>query len=423
MIDNAFECDDRLTKPSERRVYSVSQITREVKWAIEEAFPPVWVEGEVSNLKRHTSGHLYFTLKDAEAQIACVMWRGRNQSLLFRPDDGMKVRVLGSLSVYERQGKYQLDLERIVPAGIGEMQMAFEALKQRLADEGLFDSDCKKSLPLFPRCIGIITSPTGAVIRDIRSVIARRFPSVRLVLAPVRVQGDGAAEEIAEAIDAMNIFSEPDVIILGRGGGSLEDLWPFNEERVARAIHNSAIPIISAVGHAIDYSIADFVADVRAPTPSAAAELVVRDRLELLQMLEGWRSQSIQTLRERMHQSRERIESITVSYGFRRPLDRVREQHLRLDDLSKRCERILSRNLERWQARVQKSENRLQALNPHAVLKRGYSITTRLSDGAVVTSASALTRRDAIRVRFYEGAIRGVVNDLEGPLHEPEETE
>jgi len=401
----------------------VSQITKEVKWTMEEAFPPVWVEGEVSNFKRHTSGHRYFTLKDAEAQIACVMWRGRNQTLLFRPDDGMKVRVLGNLSVYERQGKYQLDLERIVPAGIGEMQLAFEDLKQRLAVEGLFDSDCKQLLPPFPHCIGIITSPTGAVIRDIRSVIARRFPSVRLVLAPVRVQGDGAAKEIAEAINAMNVFCEPDVIILGRGGGSLEDLWPFNEELVARAIHNSTIPIISAVGHEVDFTISDFVADVRAPTPSAAAELVVRDQSEILQSLEGWRSRSIQTLYDRIHQSREGIESITISYGFRRPLDRIREQRLRLDDLSKRCDTSLSRNLERWQARVQKMENRLQALNPHAVLKRGYSITTRLSDGAVVSSATDLARRDAIRIRFYNGAIRGVVNDLEGPLHEQKETE
>jgi len=262
----------------EEKIYTVSELTREIKQVLETGFPCLWVEGEISNFKRHSSGHLYFTLKDENSQIRCAMWRYRANDLIFRPEDGMKVLVQGNLQVYEPGGYYQIIVQQVQPAGVGELQLAFEQLKKKLYAEGLFDEAHKKPIPIFPERIGVITSPTGAAIRDIISVITRRFPIAQIILAPVRVQGPGAKEEIVQAIQDFNEFGEVDVLIVGRGGGSLEDLWAFNEEVVARAIFTSKIPIISAVGHEIDFSISDFVADRRAPTPSAAAEMAVPDR-------------------------------------------------------------------------------------------------------------------------------------------------
>ncbi|MCK5525880.1 MAG: exodeoxyribonuclease VII large subunit, partial [Candidatus Latescibacteria bacterium] len=261
--------------------YSVSDITRAIKGLLDEGLMPLWVEGEVSNYVHHTSGHRYFTLKDETSQLRCVMWKWQGQ-LRFRPEDGMKVRAYGRISVYERGGQYQLVVSELHPAGVGELQLAFEQLKERLAKEGLFDESRKRSLPRFPQRIGVVTSPTGAAIRDIAHGIGRRFPSAQVVLWPARVQGEGAAAQIAEGIEKLNAYGEVDVLIVGRGGGSLEDLWAFNEEEVARAIYASGIPVVSAVGHEIDFVIADFVADRRAPTPSAAAEMVVRDGAELM---------------------------------------------------------------------------------------------------------------------------------------------
>ncbi|HFE62791.1 MAG TPA: exodeoxyribonuclease VII large subunit, partial [Caldithrix sp.] len=248
----------------EKRVYTVSDLTREIKQVLESSFPRLWVEGEISNLKRHSSGHLYFTLKDSNSQLNCAMWRFRVGQLLFQPQDGMKVLVEGDVQVYERGGYYQLIVNQIQPAGIGDLQLAFEQLKKKLHAEGLFDESHKKRLPQFPERIGVVTSPTGAAIRDIVSVVSRRFPGVQLIINPVRVQGETAKEEIAQAIREFNEYGKVDVLIVGRGGGSLEDLWAFNEEVVARAIFDSKIPVISAVGHEIDYSISDFVADRRA---------------------------------------------------------------------------------------------------------------------------------------------------------------
>ena len=265
----------------EKKVYTVSEITSAVKYLIEESFPFIWVKGEISNLKRHSSGHYYFTLKDNLAQISCVMWKWRNILMNFILEDGMEVIVGGSLTVYEKQGKYQLDAETIHPIGIGELQLAFEKLKSKLHSEGLFDEKYKKPLPKFPWRIGVVTSPTGAAIQDILSVIGRRFPQVQIIINPVRVQGDGAASEISDAIKEFNEYDEIDLIIVCRGGGSLEDLWAFNEEIVARTIFDSKIPVLSAVGHEIDYSISDFAADKRAPTPSAAGEIAVFNKVEV----------------------------------------------------------------------------------------------------------------------------------------------
>lgn len=407
------EGDLGAVRSSEDRIYTVAEITREIKLVLEEGFPMVWVGGEVSNVKKHSSGHLYFSLKDADSQISCVMWRGRNQYLLFQPQDGMKILVLANLTVYERQGRYQLDVLQLRPAGIGELQHAFETMKRRLEEEGLFRSDKKKPLPLFPERIGVVTSPTGAAIQDILNIIGRRFPSVELILRPVRVQGEGAAEEIAEAIQDFNEYRQVDVLIVGRGGGSLEDLWAFNEEVVARAIFVSEIPVISAVGHEIDFSISDFVADVRAPTPSAAAELVVRDREELLQGIYHWKERMVRSLEGRIGLNREQLERMKRSYGLRYPFERIREYRLRVDEVSRNLETALCHRIEELTSNVIRLRGKLQALSPEAVLRRGYSITTRIRDGRVVKYSSDLSRDETIYTRFGVGAARSVVEEIE----------
>jgi exodeoxyribonuclease VII large subunit len=401
------------SKPSERRVYSVSEITREIKITLEEGFPPLWIEGEISNFKKHSSGHSYFSLKDSEAQIGCVMWRGRNQNLIFEPADGLKVLVFGSLSVYERQGRYQVDVVRLQPAGVGELQMAFEVLKRRLEEEGLFDPAHKKLLPAFPERIGVVTSPTGAAIRDIVSVIHRRFPSVKIILRPVRVQGEEAAREIADAIQEMNEYGEIDVLIVGRGGGSLEDLWAFNEEIVVRAIFRSKIPVVSAVGHEIDFSLSDFAADVRAPTPSAAAELVVKNRDELFQIIDHSIIGIKRSIQDRIQFYRDRIRMIEKSYGFRWPADRIREFQLRLDDRVRSLETGQLHRLGEIRAKIDQTTEKLKALDPKSVMERGYSITTRLKDGTVVKRSVDVQEREAIRIRFAHGTVRGKVEEIE----------
>ncbi|MEJ2634189.1 MAG: exodeoxyribonuclease VII large subunit [Calditrichia bacterium] len=382
----------------DERIYTVTELTREIKQLLETSFPRLWVEGEISNFKRHSSGHLYFTLKDENSQISCAMWRFRADNLLFKMEDGMKVLAQGDVQVYERGGSYQLIVSQIQPAGIGALQLAFEQLKKKLHAEGLFDEAHKKPIPLYPECIGVVTSPTGAAIRDIVSVLTRRFPGVRIILSPVRVQGQTAASEIAQAIENFNEFGQADVLIVGRGGGSLEDLWAFNEEMVARAIFNSKIPVISAVGHEIDYSISDFVADRRAPTPSAAAEMAVRDRQELLGVVAYYRERFSTLLLQKLGSHRERIENLQRSYAFRRPEDFIFQKIQRVDELTKNIQVALQHNLEIKKQRLLNSENQLKALSPTAVLKRGYSICFK--DGEVIKDVRQLSVLDMVQVRL-----------------------
>jgi len=403
---------DHFQQPSEKRVYSVSEITREIKFVIEGDFSALWIEGEISNFKRHTSGHLYFSLKDADAQIAGVMWRGRNQNLLFQPHDGMKVMAFGNLTVYERQGKYQLDVIRLQPAGLGDLQLAFEALKKKLQNEGLFSPELKKPIPPFPQRIAIVTSASGAAFHDIVSVISRRFPPAQLILRPVKVQGEGAAEEIAGAIHELNSFGNIDVMIVGRGGGSLEDLWAFNEEPVARAVYASKIPVISAVGHEIDFSICDFTADVRAPTPSAAAELAVPNISDVIFTIGHYKERMIKNMQNRIHNNHDRLMMLLRSYGFRWPEDRIRENRLRLDDQARSIERSLEHRLEGYRTNIEGFTKNLKSLNPSAVLERGYSITTRVLDQKVVRKASQINKKDEIHIQFAEGSANSVVESV-----------
>jgi exodeoxyribonuclease VII large subunit len=384
------------------RILTVSEITRLIKTSLEESFPQVWIQGEMSNFKRHSSGHLYFTLKDEGAQISGLMWRSRAENLLFVPEDGMMIQARGAISVYPPRGNYQIDVVRMLPVGIGELQLAFESLKRKLEAEGLFDPATKKPIPEFPKTIGVVTSPTGAALQDIRSVLERRQPSVEVIVFPVRVQGPGAAEEIAQAIRDMNRFGNIDLLIVGRGGGSLEDLWAFNEEIVARAIHHSAIPVISAVGHETDFSIADFVADLRAPTPSAAAEIAVRDRSEILDILRNYCYSMKQNLTERLKTYRERVGSLLASYSFNRPKDLLLQYSQRIDEIERSLTSLASRMLERSQGELTALTQTLEALGPGNVLKRGYVIV--MKEGKLVMRARGLDEGDKTELRFHDGS-------------------
>ena len=389
------------------KTFTVSELTRRIKGVLETSFTSVSVEGEISNFKRHSSGHLYFTLKDEGAQVSAVMWRGRASNLFFTPQDGMKVVASGKITVYEPQGKYQIDVVQLQPRGIGELQLTFERLKQKLSDEGMFDAEHKKTLPKYPERIGIVTSPTGAAIQDILNILSRRFPAVEVLLYPVKVQGEGAAKEIAEAIKDFNKLGKIDVMIVGRGGGSLEDLWAFNEEIVARAIYNSKIPIISAVGHEIDFTIADFVADLRAPTPSAAAELVVIHQSEIIEYLSNFCYNTEQDIRNIITSQKDRISSLVQSYSFNRPIDLVRQYSQQVDELNRQLHHATIHSFTLNRQELNSLQKRIASVNPTAVLERGYAIVYKGSE--VADRANKLHPEDSIEIKFHDDKVSAKV--------------
>ena len=396
----------------ERRVWTVTELTRSIKSILEKSFPEVWVEGEVSNLRIPSSGHMYFTLKDEGAELHAVMFRGLNQYLKFKMEDGLMVVALGTISVYQRRGEYQLVAEKLEPRGLGALQLAFEQLKKKLQEEGLFDEAHKKPIPFLPTRIGVITSPTGAAIRDIINVVQRRFSNVEILLNPVRVQGEGAAGEIALAIDELNEMGEVEVMIVGRGGGSLEDLWAFNEEVVARAIYGSRIPIISAVGHEIDYTIADFVADLRAPTPSAAAELVIVSKEELVNKIEVIQSRMKSGILNTLALFKNRLVAVKESYAFRRPKETIQQYQQRVDDLAKNLATTMSHLLELSRERVARVAGKLESLSPLGILSRGYSISLKLPERAIIKQADALKAGDEIETMVKEGSFLSRVEKI-----------
>jgi exodeoxyribonuclease VII large subunit len=391
---------------------TVSGLTQQIKMLLETGLAPIWLTGEISNFKRHTSGHFYFSLKDENAQIPCVMWAGRNRSLPFLPQDGMQVLAHGQVTVYEKRGYYQFEVWQMQPAGVGALQMAFEQLKQRLYAEGLFDQAHKKPLPEFPDTVGIVTSPTGAAIRDLVSILRRRWPALKIILRPVRVQGEGAAEEIAAAIAEFNQYKEVDVLIVGRGGGALEDLWAFNEEIVARAIYASKIPIVSAVGHEIDFSISDLVADVRAATPSAAAELVAPDAAEVKRRLRFFGHKLLLHLRRFVQMQRERLNGLASSYGLRQPLALVRQRSQQLDELQRRLQLATQNRLEVWKQQLRAKEQRLRALSHESVLQRGFAMVYREPERQLVHNAKELAVDDRIHVQFAAGSAEAKVEKI-----------
>ena len=391
---------------NEIKIFSVTELTRTIKGVID-TLPSVSVRGEISNFKRHTSGHLYFTLKDEATQIQAVIWRNRAAALCIdtegdiRLGDGMKVIATGKVTVYEARGQYQIDVFGIIDAGIGELQLAFEQLKRKLDREGLFDPAHRKPLPEFPKRIGIVTSPTGAAIHDLMNILSRRYPCVEVLLYPVKVQGEGAAEEIVQAINGFNEFGNIDVMIVGRGGGSIEDLWAFNEEIVARAIYNSKIPVISAVGHEIDFTIADFVADRRAPTPSAAAEIVVPDRRELIEYIRNFCYNNEKLVRNFITSRKEQISSIVGSYAFNLPRNMIQQQSQRLDDLQRSLQQMVIHTISIRNEKYNSLKHRILALNPESILKRGYAIVRR--DGSVIGNVRALRPKDTVDLHFHDG--------------------
>ena len=452
---------------TERQPMTVSELTFKIRDALEDSFATVWVEGEISNFRQHTSGHWYFTLKDESAQLKAACYRSTNQTIRFRLEDGLQVRARGRLSVYEQQGSYQLVVESIAPVGAGALQLAFEQTKARLQAEGLFARELKRPIPFFPRRIGVVTSANGAAIRDIINVISRRTRTVHLLVVPARVQGEGASHEIVRAIRFLNDHharamrearhdAAIDVVIVGRGGGSIEDLWAFNEEAVARAIRASAIPVISAVGHETDFTIADFAADLRAPTPSAAAELVAAHEEELCGRLEQLVGGLRRTLNHRIAAERAHVRELMFARGFdevRRKLrSAVTAADEREDRLQQAMERIFQNRFRRFDAaarllspgelrhragtqrarldtvtraqdaaiisRVEKARQQfgssvaaLEAMSPLKVLERGYAIAQDAT-GKVVRDAAAVSAGDGVRVRLWKGALSCRVEDI-----------
>ena len=421
-----------------RQIWKISELTRRIKGTLEGAFGSVWVEGEISNLRRPASGHAYFTLKDETSQLRAVMFRGALAGVTLPLRDGLLVRGFGQITVYEASGDYQILLKRIEPAGEGELMLKLEALKKKFAAEGLFDSAREKPLPVLPQHVGIVTSPTGAAIRDILQVLDRRFANLHVVLAPVRVQGTGAADEIAAAIDLLNARGGLDVLIVGRGGGSLEDLWCFNEEAVVRAIARSKIPVISAVGHEIDWTLSDFVADVRAPTPSAAAEMVVKGKDELERRVADLRRRMALGARSAVQNWRHRLDRAARTQGLLDPLQAVQRLQQSVDFLAVRLQNALAglpqlvrqrteaaaRRME-FSVRMRLDENRrtlkhaeaqLRMLNPKGVLARGYSLT-RLRGGKIVRSTAEAPPGTRLETEFADGAVSSTVDPAGGGRH------
>ena len=436
----------------ERRALSVSELTARLKALVENSFFDVRVEGEISNFRRHTSGHWYFTLKDRASAIRCACFRMQNRLIRFAPEDGLSVSARGRLSVYEARGEYQLVVEYLEPVGVGALQLAFEQLKSKLAAEGLFDAARKRPLPRLPRCIGIVTSSTGAAVRDIVRVVRRRNEAVSVLIAPARVQGKGAAYEIAQAIRVLSLRAEVDVIIVGRGGGSMEDLWCFNDERVARAIVKSRVPVISAIGHETDFTIADFVADLRASTPSAAAELVVAAHDEISARIAGLQSDLSRALRYRVLELRSRVAELESSRAFDSVQMKIRNTSQRLDDATHSMESLLKvaiksrraglghlalrlsaadlrrvliekrvalnefagrlntdvrMTLDRGKESLSIAAGKLVSLSPLSVLARGYAIAFD-ERGRVIKRAIDVQSGDRINIRVSEGDFAAV---------------
>ena len=382
---------------------TVTQLNKYLKdrFDEDENLNAILVKGEISNFKNHYTGHLYFTLKDENSLIKCIMFKSYAEKLAFKPKDGMKVMVFGSVSVFERDGVYQIYAKSMLEDGMGDLHEQFEQLKAKLEKEGLFDELHKKPIPLYPKVVGVLTSQTGAVIRDIINVSTRRNPNVYIRLLPVPVQGPGAAEQIAEKIKVMNEQKLADVLIIGRGGGSLEDLWPFNEEIVARAIYESELPIISAVGHETDFTIADFVADLRAPTPSAAAELAVPDVYELKQKINNYQNRYRLALKKKIELMKLRYEKCMKSRIFTDPTRKIKDNYILVDTYVKRLENRIRNIKKDKHTKFLELATKLDTMSPLKTLTRGYSLVEK--DNKIVKSVKQLKENDEINIRFYDG--------------------
>lgn len=401
---------------TEAKIYTVSRITKYIKNLFENDYnlQDIWILGEISNFKLHSSGHMYFVLKDQESQIKGVMFKGNNLSLRFMPQDGMKVKVRGDISVYEKRGEYQLYVKEIVEAGKGELYLAFERLKEKLKAEGLFSEEFKKKLPLIPKNIAVITSPTGAAIRDVITVSLRRFPNLSILVVPSLVQGKLAAQKIAKKIDFLNKhFNNLDFIILSRGGGSLEELWAFNEEILARSIYNSKIPIVSAIGHETDFTISDFVADLRCPTPSAAAEMTIPDKSSLINNINLLNSKLNKAINRNLELKVENINSINKSIQYQGPENKINQYYQYIDEFSVRIKLRIKHQIELYEEKIKKDKQRLDSLNPDAVIERGYSICRKIPGKEIIKRLNQVEIGNEIEVIISDGKMLGKVDKKE----------
>jgi len=427
---------ESLVKPD--KIYTVSEVTRMVKMELESAFPLLWVEGEISNFHRHHSGHLYFTLKDETSQLRTVMFRGEARKVPFELEDGLQVVARGRINVYEPRGEYQLIVELLEPKGKGALQLAFEQLKEKLKKEGLFDSALKKKLPVLPKKVGVVTSPRGAAIVDIIRTLERRFARLHILLYPAKVQGEGAAEEIVEGIDYLGSLPDIDVIIVGRGGGSIEDLWAFNEEKVARAIYRCAIPVISAVGHEIDFTIADFVADIRASTPSAAAEMVIeeeeslRERIENLEkrlvhnqkfVLQEWKHEvfslaqhrAFQNMRINLLNLEQKVDDLEMRAwsAIKDMQQKISEDKSRAELMEEKIRNALKEVLQQLQARWETLSVQLHNLSPLNILKKGYALCWKDGGQYLVRRIDEVEKEKEMSVSFFKGEFTCLVKDVD----------
>ncbi|MFH0887964.1 MAG: exodeoxyribonuclease VII large subunit [Planctomycetota bacterium] len=414
-----------------KKILTVSELSEQIKSCLEKTIGAVWVSGQVSNLRQPVSGHLYFSIKDESSQIRCVLFDSTRRVLKFRIQDGLDIIIFGRVSVYKKSGDYQIIVDSAEPKGIGALQIAFEQLKKQLESEGLFDESRKKPIPFLPNTIGIVTSISGAALQDILNIIDRRFPTVHIIIYPVKVQGGGAKEEISQAIDDFSHLSylsarggsaygtgqqekdcyRPDVLIVGRGGGSAEDLWAFNEEIVARAISRSGIPVISAVGHEIDYTIADMVADKRALTPSEAAEIVLPIKSELIERLEHLHQKLIDSLHYQIEASKAKLDGLNKSYGWQTPQNKIREYYQRLDELSDKLTNYLKQKIETSSLIISNKAARLNNLSPLNVLSRGYSITRLKRNNQILKSVKQVNIGEDIITQLTDGQIKSTVKE------------
>ena len=400
----------------ESQMYTVSKLNNYIKKLFENDFnlQDIWILGEISNFKLHSSGHMYFALKDKDSQIKCIMFKGNSYTLRFMPGDGMKVKLRGDISVYEKRGEYQLYVKEIIEAGKGELYLAFERLKEKLRNEGLFSEEIKKKLPLVPHNFAVITSPTGAAIRDIITISLRRFPNLSILVVSSLVQGAFAAQEIAKKIDFLNKhFEDLDFIIVGRGGGSLEELWAFNEEILARSIYNSKIPIVSAVGHETDFTISDFVADLRSPTPSAAAEMTIPDKNNLINNLSLLKSKITRATKRNFELKTENLNSLYRSIKYQGPENKVNQYYQYIDEFSARLNSRIKHLVKLYEERVKKDSQRLNSLSPWAVIERGYSICRKIPGKEIIKRLEQIEIGTKIEVIISDGKILSKVEKKE----------
>jgi exodeoxyribonuclease VII large subunit len=398
----------------DREILSVTALTQQLKMLVEAGFPHVCVEGEISNFSRATSGHIYLTLKDETAQIRAVLWRSAAARIRFELHDGLHVVAAGPIELYPTRGTYQLVVERVSPLGIGPLELAFRQRYEKLAAEGLFRPERKRPLPRFPRRIAIVTSPVGAAVRDMLQVITRRWPACDILILPVAVQGAAAAAEIAAALRSIHRVPDVDVVITGRGGGSLEDLWAFNEEIVARAIFECPIPVVSAVGHEVDVTIADLIADKRALTPSEAGEIVVPDRGDVVSDLQHLARRLESAMRNQMHRRNLLLDGLGSTRALARPLELVHDRERMVDELSDRLRRAIGRQIERARHRLEAAGCTIDALSPLKVLNRGYSLTRSLTAGKILRAPADVCVGDRVETRLAHGRLTSIVDTVEG---------